>query len=504
MGVPARRCLAGLLLSTTAIPLGGCAGVRSNLTDHNPYEVRVATKAPRAAETRLSEVPSQVALAPPLDSPPPREASTIRLTGGTEEFPTPPAPVPAVGEPRSGWTLASLEAMALQSNPSIRQASSSAHKAMGFHEQVGKKPNPTVGYNATQLADRGTDQHTAFVEQQIVLGDKLSRNQQVLNQEIQSQLWEVETQRYRVLTDVRQRYYEALAAQRRLELTREFHTIAAQGVKIAQARLDAKEGTRPELLQAEILLNQVDVQRRQAEAAYRGTWKQLMAVVGLPGTPPGLLEGTLPDQATLESPDPILQQALAASPELQAARARVTRAKANIERQQVQAIPNLTFMVGGGVDYGTNSGMMNAQVGLPLPIYNRNEGNISASYAELSRACEEVRRIELSIASRIAGAGQDYEAAAAAVQQYHEVILPKARQTLDITEGAYAAGEFEFLQVLIVRKTYFDANLEYVQSQANLASAEAYLQGMGLSGGLDATRDTELDSGLRDQSLTGE
>ena len=75
-------------------------------------------------------------------------------------------------------------------------------------------------------------------------GNKLRRNQNVLNQEIQSQLWEVETQRFRVLTDVRQRFYEALTAQRRMELADDFTEVAAKGVEVAKARIEGKEGTR--------------------------------------------------------------------------------------------------------------------------------------------------------------------------------------------------------------------------------------------------------------------
>jgi cobalt-zinc-cadmium efflux system outer membrane protein len=496
-----------IVLGLVSIQFCGCQGTRGPLATRSSPEIQVSSKtnhrAPRPPGNRSGEsTPAETVTA---------KQSFIELTAGEagpspihEEVPVPDFPSSAPGEFATSWSLASLESTALANNPSIRQASSSAHKAIGFREQVGKRPNPMVGYNGTQIADRGTDQHTVFVEQQIVLGDKLSRNQEVLNQEVESQLWEVEAQRYRVLTDVRQRYYEALAAQRRLALTKEFHVIAQKGVDVAKARREAKEGSTPEVLQAEIQLNQVEIQRRQAEASFRGAWKQLMAVTGLPGTFPGALEGDLPSQVTVDDWQLVTSQTLAASPELQAAQARVSRARANIGRQEVQAIPNLTFMLAGGVDRGTNSGMINTQVGLPLPIYNRNEGNISAAQAEFSRACEEVRRLELSIESRIAQAGQEYESAAAAVEQYQQVTLPKAEEALALTEHAYAAGEFEFLQVLIVRKTYFDANLEYVVSQKNLALAEAYLQGMVLSGGLDNTRDTDIGSGLRDQSLGGE
>jgi outer membrane protein, heavy metal efflux system len=509
-----RLFLALFSLATATLILSGCAGSRSATIAHSAAEPSALPKLahrpisdPRSGDTSSSSsLPSNKDFQP--------GQSAVRLTSGTEERATAPAevppqpgvPLPALGEEASGstWTLATLESAALQNNPAIAQASASAHKAMGFRDQVGAKPNPVVGYNGSQLADQSTDQHTVFVEQDIVMGGKLKRNQEVLSQEVQSQFWEVEAQRYRVQTDVRQRFYEALAAQRRLVLATEFREIAAKGVEIAKARVEAKEGSVPEVLQAEIQLNQVEVQRRQAEAAFRGAWNQLMAVVGLNGTAPGVLDGTLPVSVAFGDLQAVKGQALTSSPELQAARARVARARANVERQEVQAIPNLSFQLAAGVDNGTNSGMVNAQVGLPVPIFNRNEGNIAAAHAELNRACQELRRIELSIESRMSRAAQDYESAAVAVEQYQQVILPKAAETLKLSEEAYSAGEFGFLQVLVARRTYFESNLEYVIAQSNLAQSEAYLQGLALSGGLSDTRDTEFDSGLRDQSLSGQ
>ena len=110
----------------------------------------------------------------------------------------------------------------------------------------------------------------------------------------------------------------------------------------------------------------------------------------------------------------------------------------------------------------------------------------------------------MAIESRLAAASQAYDAAVASVNIYSEEILPRAAETLQLAEQAYSAGEFEFLQILIARRTYFDANLEYVTAQAELAQANALVQGQVLSGSLETARNTELDSGLRDQSLGGE
>ena len=403
-----------------------------------------------------------------------------------------------------GWSLAQLEATALQQNPAILQASASAQKAVGYRNQVGRKPNPIIGYQGQQLGDAGTDQHVAFVEQDIVMGDKLRKNQSVLIQEIQSQLWEVETQRIRVLTDVRQRFYEALAAQRRKELAIAFETVAAKGVRFAEARMRAKEGTRPEVLQAEIQLKEVQLQRRNADAAFRGAWTQLMAVSGMPDLQPGTLNGQLSVATADRDWEAIQGQILSSSPELQGARARFARARANLDRQQSQAIPNLSLILGAGQDNGTGSSMINTQIGLPVPIHNRNQGNIAAAHAEFCRASQDVRRTENAIQSRLAGARRDFEVSAATVLQYEGEILPRAQETLTLAESAYEAGEFDFLQVLIVRRTYFESNIAYVAAQVDLARASALVDGSVLSGGLESTRDTEFDSGLRDQSLSGQ
>ncbi len=361
-------------------------------------------------------------------------------------------PEPTVAD---GWSLARFESLALTHNPSIQQANASAHKAMGYRDQVGRKPNPTVGYNATQLADRGTDQHVAFVEQDYVTADKLCLNERVLNQEVQSQLWEASTQQQRVLTDVRIAFYRTLAAQRRLVLTTEFETLARNAVATANARYEAKEGAKTEVLQFEIQLQEILIQRQQAEATLKAQWKQLAAVAGMPELAPQPLVGELPVAAPEREWDLLVQELISSSPEVSAARSRLARAKANIDRQEAQSTPNLQFQVAAGRDNGTGSGMINAQVGVPIPFHNANEGNISAAQAEYCRASQEVRRLELSIQSRLAEARGEYESAAAAVRMAGSDILPRAEETLRLVDQAYGAGEFDFLQVLVARKTFF-------------------------------------------------
>ncbi len=401
-------------------------------------------------------------------------------------------------------TLAHLEQLALENNPAIRQASASVSKAAGFRDQVGLLPNPTLTYNGQQLGDAGTDQHLLTLSQDIVTGNKLGLSQHVLNQAVQAQLWEVETQRYRVLTDVRTSYYEALAAQRRLAITTDFQVIAAKGVHVAQRRKDALEGSLPEILQAEIQLQEVELQQQQAGYQQLAAWKELTAIVGLSDLALTELDGELPQTGPAKDWDSVYAEIVASSPELHAAQSRVDRASANLCRQDAQAIPNIELDLSAGQDLGTNSSFAQVGVGLPIPVFNRNEGNISAAHAEYCRATQDYQRLRMSLKSRLARAAQEYDSALAAVQRYEGKILPKAGQSLSLSEQAYTAQEFDFLQVLVARRTYFESNLRAVDARRQLAQATAQIDGLLLSGGLGDTTDTGEDDSLRGQALSGQ
>lgn len=484
----------------------GCQspGQRGVIAKYTPYSASVRTERKTAvvenAATRLTEVDET--------------QSTVQLTSG-EDGPQPfepPAqgaelqlpPNPTLDSDPNGTanlTLAHLEQLALENNPAIRQASASAHKGMGLRDQVGLRPNPTLEYNGEQLGDAGTDQHMLTISQDFVTANKLGWNQAVLDRAVQAQLWEVEVQRRRVLTDVRVSYFDALAAQRRLELANAFRDVVAKGVEVAQSRKEAKEGSLPEVLQTEIQLQEVELVQQQAEIDLDAAWQELAANVGLPDLLMGELTGDLPAGADQRDWDSVYQQLVASTPEIQAATARIEKASANCQRQGVQAIPNFNLSVGVGTDLGTGSEFARVGVGVPLPLHNKNQGNIAAAQAEYCRAIQDLERLRMALKARLARAAQGHDSALAAVNRYDQQILPKARQSLTLSEEAYQAGEFDFLQVLIARRTFFDANLQAVDARRRLAQASALTDGMLLSGGLSETPDLADDDGLRGQAL---
>ncbi len=399
-------------------------------------------------------------------------------------------------------SVSDFESIAFANNPSIQELAASTRKAAGFRTQVGLRSNPTMGYQGMQLADKGTDQHTAFIEQQIITGGKLGLNQRVLSETLRAQLWELEAQKYRIQTDIRVKFYEAFAAQERIKLVTEFQALATRSLEIAELRKTAMEGSQVEVLQAKVQLNGVELTRQQAEIQFKAAWSELVAMAGTPQLAPTTLQGSLDGIDQAMDWETTRTNLINGSPEYKAAATRVQKARANIDRQNVQAIPNLTSQLAAGVDNGTNSEIINFQVGAPIPVFNKNQGNIAAAQAEYCRALAETKRIENSIQSRLAAVSRDYESSLAAVNKYSIEILPSVKQTLEMAETAYKAGEFSFLEVFIVRRTYFESNLQFLLAKTQLAQADAKVKGYVLTGGLDPTLDLSGDDSLRGLTMS--
>ena len=401
-------------------------------------------------------------------------------------------------------SLADIEQMALANNPSIAIASAAAVKASELRSQVGIRPNPTLGYFGQQIADRNTDQHGIFIEQEFVRGNKLKLNRDVLAHTASAQRWEMETQRHRVLTDVRVRFYEAVAAQQQLLATRDFQAVALRGVQVALDRQEAEEGTLIEVLQSKTLLSETTLAAQRSEVAYRGAWLDLAAIAGLPAKTPVRLAAGMDTPEASPDWENAYAEIVAQSPELSVANALVCEKAALWKRQKVQMVPNITGQLGAGYDNSTDSGMINLQVSAPIPVWNKNSGNISAAYAEYTRAIENVKRIEQGIRSRLARAAQDFDSSIASVQTYKNEIVPQAAKSLELSEEAYKAGELDFLQVLIVRRSFYDSTIRYIEAQGKLAQANARVDGLLLSGGLDAPQDYTSGDGIRGASFGGQ
>lgn len=384
-------------------------------------------------------------------------------------------------------TLAELEAMALGNNPVMARASAKIQAARGNWVQVGLAPNPVVGYAGAEIGDEGrAGQQGAFIDQSIVMGGKLRLNRAVASQAIAQMEQQAAVQRFRVLSDVRIGYYDVLVAQRTWDLAQALVGIGDEAVKTVDGAVRAKEASRADLLQARVETNTARITLQNARNQHAAAWRRLSLVVGFPDMAPKPLAGN-PEEGLPEIQfETALQRLLTNSPELAASQAGVERARAALARAKAEPIPNIDVMLTGQHDNATGSDIAGVQIGMPIPVYNRNQGGIQRAEAEYMAADAELRRTAFGLQQRLATVYQQYSSARQQADLYQRAILPDARASLDIATKGYRQGEFSYLTLLTVQRTYFQTNLSYLESLRTLRESSVTIEGMLLRDSLQS------------------
>jgi cobalt-zinc-cadmium efflux system outer membrane protein len=139
-----------------------------------------------------------------------------------------------------------------------------------------------------------------------------------------------------------------------------------------------------------------------------------------------------------------------------------------LERAVVQPIPNVNLMGGYQRQVGgppQDQGL--AQVMMAVPLFDRNQGNIRSARADIASSRADLRTIELDLATQAAQAIANYRTSQRLVEWYEQYILPKARETVQLTQTLYAQGEVTFLSLLQAQRLLTETELAFVESQAD-------------------------------------
>jgi outer membrane protein, heavy metal efflux system len=390
-------------------------------------------------------------------------------------------------------TLEELQQMALQKNPTFGQSAANIQAAEGRKKQSGLYPNLTVGYQGEQI--RGGSFHGGeqgvFVQQDIVLGGKLGLNRKIFDQELKQAETEAEEQKVRVVTNVRMSYIQALSAQRTLELRQNLSKLADDAVETSRQLANVGQADAPDLLESEVEAQQAQLAVTMAEQNRQRVWRALAAVVGNPRLPLMKIEGNLEDTPPV-NPDELVEKIVDESPAVRIAELGVKRAEAALARAKRETIPDLQLR--GGLQQngellpnGRSVGLQGfADVGVRIPISNRNQGNIAAAKADAERAKREVERVKLVLRERAASVVQTYTFSQAAVDRYKNQMIPRAQKAYEMYTKKYHDMAAAYPQVLISQRTLMQLEVSYIAALENFATSSLSLQSYLLTDGLEA------------------
>jgi len=373
---------------------------------------------------------------------------------------TPTAELPS---PR---TLTDFVLLAERSHPQLVAARAAIEAARGQAVQARLYPNPVLGGASPQIAGPES-QWNAFVTQDLVTAGKLRLSQQAALRKVQQAEYDLIRARFDVLRDVRQTYYALLVSQRRVEIYQLLFDIAKRSYDIGMALAEAGEGTKADVLFWSIERDRAEVRLINSSVYIETGRRQLAAAIGLPRADVGAIEADLFQKIPWFDLKTLQEEIVRANAKPRAAEAKIAQAQWALERAVVQPIPNLNVLGGYQRQVGPAQEQGLVQVLMQVPIFDRNQGNIRTARADIASSRADLHMIELDLATQAAQAVASYRVAQRQADWYEQSILPKARETLELTQQLYARGEVTFLSLLQAQKILTETELAFVEAQAD-------------------------------------
>lgn len=396
---------------------------------------------------------------------------------------------------RPGMRLEQFQQFALATNPTLQQANASIRQSAGEARQAGLYPNPSVGYQGEQIrgGSYGGGEQGAFVQQTFILGGKLGLRRNVYEQQRRADELGASEQRYRVLSDVGQNFYSALAAQQIVNVRRRLLSLALDAVTTAHQLANVGQADVPDVLQAEVEAEQAEVDYATAQRTYIQMFRALTALAGKPELPLSSLEGDLENPPQVEAAQ-IVDEIVRDSPSVKRAEQEFRRAQAELKSAKRESVPDLQLHAGLQQNFEAINEFPRIPVGLQafatagitLPIFNRNQGNVATARAGVERAHAEVARVQLSLRQSTQPLLQSYLSSQLEASRYKNEMIPRAERAYQLYLAKYQQMAAAYPQVLVSQRTFFQLQIGYVNALESIWNNAIALQNYALSSGMDA------------------
>jgi len=286
--------------------------------------------------------------------------------------------------------------------------------------------------------------------------------------------------------EVQSAFVEALLARHRVELARQNLEALNRIVEVNQVRWRAGDVAEVELIRSRVAALQQANALRRAELDLRTVLIRLQTLMGRARPAPDFdVLGELRRETRVAPLEEWLKIALENRPDLLALRRAVQRSAAELQLELARAKPDLTL----GSEYRRQQGlagtgnMLGFFVEIPLPVFDRNQGEIARAREELRQAELRVRALEASIRAEVENAYGQWQSSRESLEQIETAMLAQAREVRDITEYAYRRGEASLLEFLDAQRAFNETMQAYYEARAEYARSLYLLESSAGAGG---------------------
>jgi cobalt-zinc-cadmium efflux system outer membrane protein len=387
-------------------------------------------------------------------------------------------------------TLDEAIQMALQHNHNLLAARTTIQQSEAEETTANLRPNPTLfadweylpffspsSWNSTYLHD--STEADLGLSYLLERGRKRQHRLQAAK-DVTAQTRSQVTDNERTLTfNVASLFVGAQLAESTIELAERDLKSFQQTVDLGEMRYHKGAISEDDFLKIKLQLLQFETDVQQAQLAKIQALSDLRQLLGYESVAPDYnVAGAfdyLPLKGNLED---FQLKALQNRPDLRAAQQGVTAARSQYDLQKAIGKPDVTVQGNYSHVNGINAATVFGSI--PLPIFNRNQGEIARTRFAIAQAQEQEKSANGQALTDVRDAFEGLRVNDRIVQLYRLGYLDVAQKDRDIAEYAYQRGAVSLLDFLDAERNYRATQLAYRQALASyLLALEQLRQAVG-------------------------
>ena len=314
--------------------------------------------------------------------------------------------------------ITSLEKLVIEGNPDLLASEKQIDISIGHLEQSRSLPNPVMEFESGAGIEPET---VGMLSQTILLGGKRKQRIKLSDLELSKARLEYEVFKQKIITNAIQKFVVILFYQENKLLQQDRISVAEDLLNAVSRKVEAGKLSPAEKSRAQIQLSQERLKLRTIEKSLKTTWNSISALWGVKNTSFNHAIGDLSFMGVI--PKTI---SLDNAPNIQISKLSLEIKQIKVQSEKADALPDLDL--GAGLKRGeTPDNTYQVEFSIPLPIFNRNKGNINSAISELEQAKLEFKAIELELKTDVSNLQSELEILISEITILTNDIIPEAQ-----------------------------------------------------------------------------
>ncbi len=413
-----------------------------------------------------------------------REFATFAAPAHAPASPPSPGLQPHTDAPVEGvLALRDVLARALLGNPELATFSWALRASEARTLQARLLPNPEFEAEVEdfggsgEFSDFDAAESTLAISQLVELGGKRAKRVRLAELGRTLAAWDYEAARLDVLTATAEAFVDVLAGQQRAELRAGSLALARTALRTVSERVEAGKSSPLEQTRAELIASQAEISLERALRTLTAARTRLAAMWGQRQPTFESVSGAFDE--TPEPPNVVTLEAwVNETPDIARWAVEVAERKGRVKLASANGVTDVTVRAGARLLEGSDETAFVIGLSVPLPLFDRNQGERREAEFSLAKAREESRAAEVRVRTALSEAYQSLLSTFREVATLRDVVVPAARSSLEGISESYRQGKLTQLDVLDAQRTLFAVREQYTEALSSFHHARVRVEGL--------------------------